>query len=410
MQSIESEYLQFCNLRASTDKLLSSIAFSKQLFQQGRFPQAAAFARQSISLAEQQSTPLSNNDLQFFCNCFYANNDLQYTLQCSLKLLTIHPDNHDLITDTGLYYFLLGDTQAAEQQFLHSFQLDSENARACDGLAHLYGLQHKREKMQFFGNKALEIKDKEAFSKKNLDQLAKIIGEQYTSNHTATELSPTASRNIISFSLWGEKPEYTEGAILNATIAPVIYPGWKCRFYCDTSVQAAVIEKLKSLGAEVKVLEKNNLPFFGLFWRFFVADDANVDRFIIRDCDCVVNTKERIAVDEWIASGKLFHMMRDYASHTELIHAGMWGAVRGAIPKASELIVDYYDRHAKERTIDQRFLRHYIWPLAKQSHLCHDSQYNFNQSRSYQSLGCLPDDLNIGMNWQAFFERLNAAR
>ncbi len=406
MHPIESEYQQFCHQLINKNELQSSIAFSQHLFQQARFSLASDYAKQALRLAEQQKHPVSPADYQFFANCFYANNDLQNTLQCTLSLLSTEPNNHNLITDTGLYYFLLGDIDTAEQQFLHSYNLCSENLRACDGLAHIYGLKENQEQMLFFGNKALEIKDREAFSESNLHKLSEIIGKHYIANSTVPGFNTKDNRrNIISFSLWGGKAEYIEGAILNATVAPAIYPGWKCRFYCDTSIQPAIIEKLQSLGSEVRVLDKNNLPFFGLFWRFFVADDPKVDRFIIRDCDCILNSQERIAVDEWIQSGKHFHIMRDYASHTELIHAGMWGAVKGAIPKIPQLIVAYYDHHAKERTIDQRFLRHYIWPLAKQSNLCHDSHYNFNQSIKYNNLGQLPDALNIGMNWQAFLQK-----
>lgn len=98
---------------------------------------------------------------------------------------------------------------------------------------------------------------------------------------------------------------------------------------------------------------------------------------------------------------KRLRVMRDYASHTELIHAGMWGGVHGAIPHMSRLIVDYYDHHAKERTIDQRFLRHYVWPLVKQSYLCHDSQFEFDRPRKFPALGRYPRGTgNVGMNWQ----------
>jgi len=33
-------------------------------------------------------------------------------------------------------------------------------------------------------------------------------------------------KKIISFSLWGDKPMYTIGAIKNAKLAEEIYPGW----------------------------------------------------------------------------------------------------------------------------------------------------------------------------------------
>ena len=35
----------------------------------------------------------------------------------------------------------------------------------------------------------------------------------------------------------------------------------------------------------------------GMFWRFLVADDPTVDRFIIRDSDSRLNARERFAVE-----------------------------------------------------------------------------------------------------------------
>lgn len=406
MQSIKDEYQQFINQSSEVDDIQSAINFSKHLLQKEQFQDASFYANKAISLLQKQKQAISTENYTYFAQCFYASNDIQNTLQCTLELLKLDPTNPEFLADVGLYNLLLEDINTAQHYFLKSYELSPNNHRVCDGLAHIYGLQNDTENMHFFGNKSLEIKDKEAFSADNLNNLYKHIGNQYEINSDIPLFnSDQPQKNIISFSLWGDNPEYLEGAILNATLAPIIYPNWKCRFYCDTSVSSNVIEQLKSRGAEVRILDKNTLPFFGLFWRFFVADDPKVDRYIIRDCDCVVNSQERIAVDEWIESGRHFHIMRNYASHTELMHAGMWGGVKGAIPCIVDLIVDYYDHHSKERTIDQRFLRHYIWPIAKQSNLCHDSHYDFGISKNFSRLGQLPSDLNIGIGWQAFFKK-----
>lgn len=39
-------------------------------------------------------------------------------------------------------------------------------------------------------------------------------------------------KKIIAFSLWGDNPKYTVGAIKNAKLTSEIYPGWISRFYC----------------------------------------------------------------------------------------------------------------------------------------------------------------------------------
>jgi hypothetical protein len=110
--------------------------------------------------------------------------------------------------------------------------------------------------------------------------------------------------------------------------------------------------------------------FSGLFWRFLVADDPEVDRYLVRDADSIVNVQERLAIDEWVASGRHFHVMRDFWPHTGLMLAGLWGGVRGALPphapQIAALLAKEATRDAREypeRTLDQRFLREVVWPI-----------------------------------------------
>jgi len=81
-------------------------------------------------------------------------------------------------------------------------------------------------------------------------------------------------------------------------------------------------------------------------------------------------------------------------------------SARASIPKILGLIVDYYEHQTKERTIDQRFLNHYTWPIAKQNKLRHDSYYSFDNSEKFNSPDHFPADINIGFSWQAFFEKV----
>ena len=50
-------------------------------------------------------------------------------------------------------------------------------------------------------------------------------------------------KKIISFSLWGDNPKYTIGAINNAKLSQSIYPDWICRFYCGKSVPEEILKK-----------------------------------------------------------------------------------------------------------------------------------------------------------------------
>jgi len=52
-----------------------------------------------------------------------------------------------------------------------------------------------------------------------------------------------------------------------------------------------------------------------MLWRFSVAGDDSVDRYIVRDVDSRLNARERFAVEEWIVSGNPLHLMRDHPYH-----------------------------------------------------------------------------------------------
>ena len=59
-------------------------------------------------------------------------------------------------------------------------------------------------------------------------------------------------KKLICFSLWGNDPKYTIGAIKNAKLVKKIYgKEWNCRFYCGSCVNQKVISTLKNTGSEV---------------------------------------------------------------------------------------------------------------------------------------------------------------
>ena len=111
---------------------------------------------------------------------------------------------------------------------------------------------------------------------------------------------------VISYGLYGADDRYTIGAIRNAQLAPIVYPGWGVRFYVDQSVPRAVQAKLRSLGAHLVQMggrSRMGGAIGGMFWRFLVASDDAVDRFVVRDCDSRLSARERLAVEEWISGG-----------------------------------------------------------------------------------------------------------
>jgi hypothetical protein len=134
---------------------------------------------------------------------------------------------------------------------------------------------------------------------------------------------PGSEKKVISFSLYGEKPLYYLGAELNVKEAKEIYPDYICRFYCAQDVPN--LEVLKKLDCEVIVPDLDSPP---VFWRFLACDDPDVDICLQRDCDSIVNPREKAAVDDWLSSGKSLHLMHDCKiGHFHKVMAGMWGII-----------------------------------------------------------------------------------
>ena len=208
-------------------------------------------------------------------------------------------------------------------------------------------------------------------------------------------------KKLITFSLWGEDPKYCVGAVQNAELAQQIYPGWVCRFYIGSSVPFEVTEELMQKTehwARYSQIDGKWTPLCGgsldsveleiyhmdepgdwraMFWRFTPASDDGVDVFISRDCDSRLSQREAVAVQQWLESPKLIHVMRDHQHHTTPILGGMWGAKRHAIPDLTRMMEEW-NQEDRWQT-DQEFLRDIVWPRNYHKVLAHDDWSRFPQ-------------------------------
>lgn len=177
-------------------------------------------------------------------------------------------------------------------------------------------------------------------------------------------------KKVISFSLWGDKPKYTIGAIKNAELAKSIYPDWICRFYIGKSVPLEIIDKLISYDNTELIVLNDSGNWSGMFWRFYAATDPSVDVMLSRDTDSRLSTREKTAVDEWLKSNNVFHIMRDHPYHRTEILGGMFGMKKNAVPNLQELINEYNKGDFWQ--VDQNFLREKIYPLIYNKATVHD--------------------------------------
>jgi hypothetical protein len=188
-------------------------------------------------------------------------------------------------------------------------------------------------------------------------------------------------RNIIAYSLYGKNSYYYECAIASACAALAIFPEWQCRFYCSADVPKSLLDSLIRLRAQVATSGSiKSDDSRGMFWRFLALDDQNVDFVMVRDVDSPFTVRERLAVEEWLASGFPFHVIRDHRYHMEPIMGGLWGGRTRVLPPLTPMISNFLSTY-RAKYSDQHFLRQHIWPRIRDITLAHDRYYTLRNSR-----------------------------
>jgi hypothetical protein len=183
--------------------------------------------------------------------------------------------------------------------------------------------------------------------------------------------------NRISFSLFGEMSQYVLGLFHNLSICQKIYPNWIPRVYIDKIDHRCNF--YEEYGVEIIVVKDRVPP---TLWRMYAMDDDRCHHIIFRDADSLLSMREKIAVDEWIASKRMFHRMKEsiHFGHYPIL-AGMWGVNAkqwkekyGSITKKirshdwsgydifsdNQQTLNQFRQHA-----DEQFLSEVIWGMAK---------------------------------------------
>jgi hypothetical protein len=236
------------------------------------------------------------------------------------------------------------------------------------------------------GQRVLELHDAESWRRADGARLAPSAGR--------------AGKSVISFSLWGRHAAYNYGALINAALAPKVYPGWICRFYVGADVPQATVDRLLGAGAEV-------VPFAAfpdvppLFIRFLPLADPAVARFLSRDCDSRLNAAEAELVATWTESGLPFHVIRDHVLHTEPIMGQLWG---GRADCGVDILALMRGFSSSKYGYDQAMLALKLWPLIRNHSLVHDRFYRLagvntvpikceNLGAGYQNLEAIGNEL-----------------
>jgi len=175
---------------------------------------------------------------------------------------------------------------------------------------------------------------------------------------------------VISFSLWGDNPIYLVGALRNAELAIDMYPDFYCWFYVhEDTVPKHIIDSL-SLFENTRIIFKHGNLVKPRMWRFEPIQDPCVELFMSRDVDTRFLLREKLAVEEWLKSDRLLHIMRDHPWHNAHILAGMFGIKKSNISFIKEMFDFSEEGHYD---YDQIFLEKVVYPLYQNNRIIHAS-------------------------------------
>lgn len=249
-------------------------------------------------------------------------------------------------------------TDLALRCFLYQKQLEERtgqpSAESCGWISELYA------------------EEKDYASAKSYGELTIALNQKSSEQHRP-------KRQVVAFSLFGDKPEYCEMAVLNAEAMPQVYPDWTMVLYHDQTVPIHVLNRLSALNVELISAKEAQVQHWpGTFWRFLALEDLRNDIVLMRDADSMIGARERVLVNEWLCSDKPFHTIRDWYGQTDLVLAGLWGARSGLLSGIRRMVEDYLKTTPKLHPThaDQRFLQQYVWPRIEPYTLCHSSVFD----------------------------------
>ena len=184
---------------------------------------------------------------------------------------------------------------------------------------------------------------------------------------------------IIAFSLFGDNPIYTIGAIKNAELKQTFFADWQMNVYYNKTVPKEIIKELSEFKNVKTFSTAQDMGFVNTMWRFLPAANTEAEFFISRDLDSRISKRGEVAVEQWMKSGLEYHIIRDHpVGHGWPMNAGMWGCKGGTIPNMRHLIKNYIkDKNFTNKSLDQWFLKDVIHPMAIKSLLLHDEYYNY---------------------------------
>lgn len=178
--------------------------------------------------------------------------------------------------------------------------------------------------------------------------------------------------HAFSFCLYNPyNPYYYVGLLENIALIQAHFPGWAIYVYIGNDVPSEFRESLKSYGCRLR--DTGQTGHVNMVHRFFAIDEPDIDLMMVRDADSRIHWKDRWAIQQFLASDKHLHAIRDNKVHTAPILGGLWG-IRKPQFSMRELYAANVTGHQDKLGHDQNFLANAVYPLYyKTSMLLHSS-------------------------------------
>lgn len=182
---------------------------------------------------------------------------------------------------------------------------------------------------------------------------------------------------VFSFSLWGDGVRYLKGAEVVVDQVVTMFPGFECWFYIHTSVPASTVKILSEKpNVRIFIMDCDLKTSKPMMWRFRAIDNPDCDAMMPRDTDTRFYLREKFAIQEWLESGKTFHIMRDCPHHWEHIMGGMFGTRK--VGWSWGELIDIWPQ-VGDRDYDQKFLKEFIYRRMLGDMMVHDSFYDYQE-------------------------------
>ena len=167
------------------------------------------------------------------------------------------------------------------------------------------------------------------------------------------------------------------GSLRYSQLIPILYPKWRLRVYVGLNsssprVLKILVTKLENTGIEIIYLGNKTVSRLApSLWRYLVADDMSVERFIVRDANTRPSERELAALEDWLQHDSAFYCIRDHPSHAiKSLYPGLVGGMPALLRKVTGTT---FRMLMKGFRSEDKFLQEAIWPKVEKHALCHDS-------------------------------------